>query len=581
MKILQTNFLNYPRQSYQIAPYRKQENNQDVFVKSNSVAFTGNEVNENPYQQVLQNPTLVQKVMELVTTAATILVGKAAGIGFKPDEKTINVDKICEEVREENNEKNQEIEVYKQKIEQLEQENSNLKQLLEKKEQKENTFQNIDNPTPESEDNTDETDSVPQEQDLPQEELIENTETTQTPEYVFVFPKKRAGILSKSQKELKEITSQLTLDQELGDKLTQICTELLQNGSHNIEGQITDNKDITDELVKNLSSCTIETLPQIIDEFYTKCELTNKENSETQKDLTEQNEIQNTTISAQEKPSVEIFETEKPVLPGVTIKGKIDLDCIKERGKRTAASRKKEAQNDIITEKKKRPRITKPVISNPEKDFSTISTLEVKNENTKSSIFTIPGTADKNVMLNLKRLLLQFEHQIEKEDSNPRYQCGKALSLNIDDNAIMKELRDHDYAHIDKNNITDIKDAINSDPRFHEMFTLHAAMRLIDRFADFNSTESLDIQCHNILDKLDQVLQKSFKEGLEVRRYKDDNGRIGLRLFVTEDIYDNETRAVFGSYPFRLGICENQPDSTYYNKRNKQPLICTIFTKGI
>ena len=77
------------------------------------------------------------------------------------------------------------------------------------------------------------------------------------------------------------------------------------------------------------------------------------------------------------------------------------------------------------------------------------------------------------------------------------------------------------------------------------------------------------------------VLQKSFKEGIEVRRYKDPANRIGLRLSISEDVYDEDAKAIFGSYPFRLGMCENQPDLNFYNKRFKKPLICTIFTKGI
>lgn len=571
MKILPSVFINQSRPVYQITPYKKQENGQDTFVKStNSLAFTGNEEYQNPYQKVLQNPTLTQKVMELVTTAATILVGKAAGIVPKTPDNCIDVENICKDVvNEQNDDKEQilqyrdEIDSLKGEIAHLQEENENLRKLYESKSDfQADISENI------SKDNENEKDSV----NPVSEATNDNDEQKplpETDEYTFEFPKKKAGILSKAQKELKEITMGLPLGVVSGQKLEQICKELLQNGSHPVEGKIVDNKDLIVDLNNRLISSDKENLDQIIDEFYKKCEL-----------VSEDAEISGDT----ENPKVEIYETEKVVLTPPKVLGKIELSDKDANKRRFKPASSAQEDTDVQSPKRtgKRPRIVRNA-ENSRSPERVDSEMELMNDKTKVSIFRIPGTVDKNVMVNLRHLLVKFERQVEKENINPRYQHSRSLGqvFNEDILAELSAPNDSPYKNINKNNAVEIADAINSDPRFCEMFTLHAAMRLIDRFADFNSDVPVESQCHMILDKLTDVLQKSFKEGIEVRRYKDPANRIGLRLSISEDVYDEEAKAIFGSYPFRLGMCENQPNPNFYSKYSKQPLICTIFTKGI
>ncbi len=571
MKILPSVFINQSRPVYQITPYKKQENGQDTFVKStNSLSFTGNEEYQNPYQKVLQNPTLTQKVMELVTTAATILVGKAAGIVPKTPDNCIDVENICKDVvNEQNDDKEQilqyrdEIDSLKGEIAHLQEENENLRKLYESKSDfQADISENI------SKDNENEKDSV-----NPVSEATNDNEEQkplpETDEYTFEFPKKKAGILSKAQKELKEITMGLPLGVVSGQKLEQICKELLQNGSHPVEGEIVDNKDLIVDLNNRLISSDKENLDQIIDEFYKKCELVSKDA-----------EISGNT----ENPKVEIYETEKVVLTPPKVLGKIELSDKDANKRRFKPASSAQEDTDVQSPKRtgKRPRIVRNA-ENSRSPERVDSEMELMNDKTKVSIFRIPGTVDKNVMVNLRHLLVKFERQVEKENINPRYQHSRSLGqvFNEDILAELSAPNDSPYKNINKNNAVEIADAINSDPRFCEMFTLHAAMRLIDRFADFNSDVPVESQCHMILDKLTDVLQKSFKEGIEVRRYKDPANRIGLRLSISEDVYDEEAKAIFGSYPFRLGMCENQPNPNFYSKYSKQPLICTIFTKGI
>lgn len=188
MKILQTNLFQTPRQSYQIVPYKRQENKQDSFVKNtNTLSFTGNDKSQNPYQQVLQRPELVQKVMELVTTAATILVGKAAGIEFKKNECDIDIDSICETAA---NEKNQNDE-YKEEIDKLREENNSLRTLLAQKDTAQTQQEISTNPFAPDNDiiDVESTENVSNEIDVQSQSDIELPEEKH---YEFVFPKKKS-----------------------------------------------------------------------------------------------------------------------------------------------------------------------------------------------------------------------------------------------------------------------------------------------------------------------------------------------------------------------------------------------------
>lgn len=558
MKILQTNLFQTPRQSYQIVPYKRQENKQDSFVKNtNTLFFTGNDKSQNPYQQVLQRPELVQKVMELVTTAATILVGKAAGIEFKKNECDIDIDNICESAVSEKNQNDE----YKEEIDKLREENNSLRTLLAQKDTAQTQQEISTNPFAPDNDiiDVESTENVSNELDVQSQSDIELPEEKH---YEFVFPKKKVGILSKSQKDLKSITTGLNLSEEQGGKLTLICKELLQNGSHQIGDEIVDNKQLTNDLVNKLIVSTPENISQIIDEFYEKCEIEPK--------VDETSEI----------PKTEIFEPSEKKLPGITVVGKIDLDSIKDgrRRKNQPIENTEGTKSDYVyTRTEKRPRIKKPA-STEDADIDT-SQFEIKNN--QVSIFRIPGTVDDDVTVNLKQLLLKFEKQIKTDVEKPYFQNNLCVGAKVFEEDTLTELSRYPYDHIKKKHIEEITDAINADPRFHQMFTLHAAMRLIDRYVDLNSEVPIEEQCHNVLDNLEHVLQKSFKKGIEVWKYEDKAGFIGARICIPEDAYDEEAQKIFGSYPFKLGICEYQPDPQFFDKRLKQPLICTIFKNGI
>lgn len=539
MKVLPLNLFNYSNQQNSITPYRRQQNVQDVFVRSNStpVAFTGENELQNPYQKVLQNPNLAQKVMELITTAATILVTKAAGNNVSADDSKYVIDVVCRDVTGDNNVPSNKNQEYEKEIEDLKSENEELKKRVNELETAKSS-----------------TRKKPAEKlEIPVEQKASANEPSG---YEFQFPKKKVGVLSRPQKELKEITTNLKLNEADGTKLTEICKELLTNNSHKIGDETVDNKILTTELNERLKQANPEEIPQIINEFHIKCGLST--------------------------PPAPVAESEgASAAGGLKIKGRINLDEIKDGRKPKPAQNTQSADGDNVQSapvRHKRPRISQSISG----AVPLSDKMEVIDEKTETYKFSIPGTADENVMKDMKRMLDSFEKAVSQK-SKRRFMYRQPLSVKVWGKDVLHEVeKPKSYKHINKSNASEVADALNSDPRFHEMFTLHAALRLVDRFVDFNSDEPVDEQCHFILDKLSEVLRKSLKDGVEVEAYEEESSsKVGARITINEGGYDDEAMSIFGTYPIRLGICESQPDPNYYNKYNKKPIISTIYTKGI
>ena len=195
--------------------------------------------------------------------------------------------------------------------------------------------------------------------------------------------------------------------------------------------------------------------------------------------------------------------------------------------------------------------------------------------------FTIPGTIDNDVMVNLRHMYIKFRKTVDKNGIPVNHKTRDPVSYNIKKEEVIENInnqKDGPYKNISRGNAAKVAKAINSDQRFHNMFTTHAAMRLIDRYVDFNSDKSIESQCHNILDVIVSTLQKSFKEEVPVYLYEDKNHQIGMNLLIPETVYDKNAAKIFGTYPLRLGFCQKQ---CYTKNAPKEPLICTLYPQGI
>ena len=148
------------------------------------------------------------------------------------------------------------------------------------------------------------------------------------------------------------------------------------------------------------------------------------------------------------------------------------------------------------------------------------------------------------------------------------------------------------YKNLIKVKPQQIADVINHDPRYHDFFDIHGAMRLLDRYVDFNSNDSIEDQSTRILNKLSEMIDKAYNNGtyIDVYRKKDKNpkydGSIGAYIRFKAEDFDNEALEIFGSDDLIIGISECQDHSSKdYNSsilpNDKQALISTIYSEEI
>ena len=150
---------------------------------------------------------------------------------------------------------------------------------------------------------------------------------------------------------------------------------------------------------------------------------------------------------------------------------------------------------------------------------------------------------------------------------------------------ILKEIRaqkkrnpECPYEHIIYENYDYIAEIINNDRRYSDLFDLHSALRLIDRFVNFrDETTDPEVQSRRILNELFRRIQNACKTGtrLEVHENK---GRVGPRIILKAD--ENNTD-IFGTHDIIIGLSERQARKQYRPVDNscKEAIITTIFPK--
>ena len=320
----------------------------------------------------------------------------------------------------------------------------------------------------------------------------------------------------------KNVIEQVKVHKEIGEKLKEICQAIL-NKSELI------NKE---EFIKNLSSkigSTVD-LENYIDEIHK---------------ILHQNEKTKQTDEDNEKAKI--------------------------------LARIKESEHDRLRTKIKTD-LTK------EKDNTEFSVEDSQNNIYK---FKIPGTISNDYLKNLTMLLLQFEEKYNQTCGSSKWMHRHPVTENVREIDISNEIKKRrlgtsPYKNITPEQAVDLKELINSDSRYSEMFTLHSALRFIDRFVDFDSNVPIQEQSRKNLDYLFEALNTAFHNGVQIEPYQDcKHEAYGARIIVDSDSKRNPAAyKLAGSFPLMLTICENQPIRGYYNKRNKTPLISTIFADG-
>ena len=362
-------------------------------------------------------------------------------------------------------------------------------------------------------------------------------ENTQETKHRFTeFPKKR-GRLTANLENLKYTTSNLNLNDEYTCKLIVICQELMNKNSHTIDNKVYENNEIAYLLNNDLLN--EDNAPEtVIDKYH---------------------EI----ISP--KPSQAELVGSSSSNIGLKIVGKIDLP-------------KKTLTDEECIQR---------------------SSFETDQIN-ESFIFKLPTNYGYSAKETLRMMLLQFEKTIsDNGEKHIFWHHGKTVAANTYETDVVAEIKKHNkkqydingnlfsepYVRVKESDAQVITEIINSEPRFSEYFSLHGAVRFFERYIDFDS-DDIEQQCKEKLDALEKLIQlASTKNGITIEEYTYKNNKgndiVGLAAKIDPRDYGKEIVQKLGSYPIRIAVCENQPIQAYYNKKNKQPLICTIYSKGV
>lgn len=526
MKITQPTCFNFPVKSPQIVNWRRCNNETDVFVSSRSCQSPSfKAAPQNIYKKILENPTLSQKFMGLVSAAAASLIACAHLDNEEEINEPIDFRNVFHGVVGTDNEYKQEK--LEQELEEYKEENSKLKQKLEDLEAQINL---LNSATKAKGVNLEKAPVIADENDV----CIK-----------FEFPKKW-GKLSELQKKLKEAANNLMLTEIAYEQLTFISQKALQKG-------VIDN---------NLLALFCEDLAfaedkePVIKTFYDK--LVNLD--------AETRNFTAPEISSEFKD--DFLEDDILAKAGVKIVGKIDPTKLKTKEKNEAS---------LI-----------PIITDEKSDSTFIfKTYLSRSQDMAANISKLISRFQKKIYSDYKLkekagLLTEFETKSPKWKYNqkiPEHVLAEDIVKEIEKvTAAQKTFGSCKYTNISEITPEEVASIINSDERFRELFTLHGALRFIDRYLDFDSDVDFEIQGMKLLDELYKVIQKSVNDGVLIDSYVVE-GYYAPRMNISSENFDESAKEIFGNSDLHLTFTEAQATFRYIPTHNKQGLICTIYSK--
>lgn len=200
--------------------------------------------------------------------------------------------------------------------------------------------------------------------------------------------------------------------------------------------------------------------------------------------------------------------------------------------------------------------------------------------------YKIPGTVPYDCKINLTRILKEFEINIKKSNASkkPLWKTSFPIGI-VSENDIIGEIRKRaseksPYKNISVDFAFELSEIINSNDDLKKYFTLHSALRFIDRYVDFNSDIPLEDQIKKNLNLLKDAIQTGIKNGVEIEPYQDEKGYYAPRIIIKPDKKENPAAyELGGTYEILITLSEEK-QSGRYNYKNKSPLICTIFSKN-
>lgn len=566
--------------------YSRFESSQDTFTKTSvtgSPSFGNNGSIIKIAQEVINSPDLRQKYAEFTAGAFLALLGIAGGKEFidKLKDDASGSDGITFKLNiqqdNENSGINQISNDSEQEIKDLKDENERLtKEIAELKQQY--AALTGGNPPIESEQS-------------PSTSEDETDKPIQTHKHRCVhvkFPKKNAGKLSEGQRQLKSIAEKLRLNKDECAKLTAICAKSLQKNVYIIDGKKFDNSKLAGNLAKELEENRKE--PEaIIAKYYKLFGLEDTENSvqtvEAPSVATEEEQNGNfpaTSKSEAAVPETEVQEEESEQTTGAKAKENSTEISKQENvaNQNTSSSPKENSSNTA-------PRIDACHINVTNYEIDP-SELHAKGKNVvlidpKSDVYSYYDYSafDHDIYTIFQNMQRKFESAVYKNKRDTQrvnWIATRGTVYGVTENAVENGIRslfgESACEHLTTDDTAEVAYAINADRRFGKYFRLHGAIRLIDRFANFDDPDTpLEEQCHEMLDCFENIVKRAFHNRINIKLYVDENGDFGERIAISPSSYYEEDKKYFKDKPLILGLGKIYTPS----KSDRPPIIITIF----
>ena len=527
MKILQHIPLSYPAKTLSTANHRIYSNEKDVFIPTTSVQSPSFKANtQNIYKKILENPTLSQKFMSLVSVAAASLIAYAQLGNKKEKDEIIDFQNMFQEALKDGHKTNQ-VQLEKE-LEECKEENSKLKQKLN------DLLAQINFLNSSSKNDNNST--------LHHDEEIQEIKKNNCRK--FEFPKKR-GRLSERQKNLKEIANNLELSEVSLEQLKFICEKALQKG-------VLDDKKL-EEFSNKLSTDKDKEL--VIQAFY--------------EDLIALSATNEDAPTLNKDCESELIIEDDEVLKnmGVKVVGKIDADKLQTKSKDGISLIPIKSDKNEYTFMFKADLVRQPNV------VKIISKLISRYQKQIYTDFKLKEISTDTDHVDKRSPKWKYKQRI------PSYIQPKDIKLEIDKAELNhNQYGSSKYQNFSKISPEELAGIINSDERYHELFTIHGALRFIDRYIDFDSDVDIEIQSMKILDELYKVIQQSIKTGVVVNSYVSE-GYYAPKIKISCDNFDENSRKIFGNRDLYISLAEAQITSRYVPSHNKNGLICTIFSR--
>lgn len=210
--------------------------------------------------------------------------------------------------------------------------------------------------------------------------------------------------------------------------------------------------------------------------------------------------------------------------------------------------------------------------------------------------YVATGTVDKSAFDAIRKLLKCAERTFfdDRKDVDRILWAGRRYNAkNITEEDVIRELNSieqskavkkntRSYKNITRKNAVIVANLINSDSRM-EHYTIHAAMRMIDRYIDFyNREESIYEQLNSMLNSFSNVVKRAFKQGVNIKSHyeidKKDAKRYKFMIEIPSSAYNQKDQAFFGSRPLTIAVCEFWGAEKECSKHNMPPIILSVFS---